>query len=95
MWVKGHVTDIMSILMSFFLFSFKTTLPVCSFLLLLSLLNFDFTIFTFCYSIKVFGKHKLGSSTIGQIRKTLFNTEFLTVANTLVMFNLKTEMEVN
>ena len=30
-----------------------------------------------------FGKHKLGSSTIVQIGKTVFAAEFLTVANTL------------
>ena len=31
---------------------------------------------------KVFGKHRLGSSTIGKFGKTAFTTECLTVANT-------------
>ena len=79
---KGHITDIMSILMSFlFSFSFKTTLLLC-FLLLFSVFNFEFTIFTFWYSIKHLG-NKLGSSKIAQIGKTVFTVECLTAANTL------------
>ena len=46
---KGHVTDIVSILI--FLFYFKATML----LLLFSLLNFDFSIFTFWYSIQYLG----------------------------------------
>ena len=78
---QGHVTHIMSILMSFFSFSFKTTV----FISLFSILNLDFTIY-FCILVlySVFGKHKLGSSIIDQIEKTAFTTEFFTVANTLV-----------
>ena len=78
---KGHITEILSFLMSF-LFLFKTILVLCLFLLLFWLLNFDFTIFTFWYYIKYFG-NKLGISAFGQIGKTAFTAEFLTVANTL------------
>ena len=52
---KGHVTDVILILMSFFS---NFLLKLCCFdfflffFLLFSLLNFDFSIFTFCYSIK-------------------------------------------
>ena len=42
---KGHVTHIVSILMSFFTFSFKPTLFLLMFSLLFWLLNFDFTIY--------------------------------------------------
>ena len=70
---KGHKTDIISILMSFFLFSFKTAF-LCWFQYLFYILVL--------YS--VFGKHKLGSSIIDQIGKTACIAEFLTVANTLV-----------
>ena len=75
----------MSILMSFFLFSYENTLLLCLVILFFSILHFDFSpIFsvTFWYSIKNLG-NKLGSSTIGQIGKTAFIAEFLTVANTL------------
>ena len=51
---KGHIAD-MSILMSFFSFSFKTTLLLCLFLLLFSLLSFDFAFLIFWYSIKYLG----------------------------------------
>ena len=40
--------------------------------------------FTSWYS--VFGKHNLGRTTIGQIGKTVFVTEFLTVANRIFDF---------
>ena len=48
---KGHITDIMTILIVFFSISFKTTLILCLFLLLFSL-NFDLTIFTYWCFIK-------------------------------------------
>ena len=60
---KGHITDIMSILMCFFL-PFKT--DFVHFLLTIEYL-----------------RNKWGSSTIGQIGKATFTTEFLTVTNTL------------
>ena len=34
----------------------------------------------------VAGKHKLGSSIFSQIGKTMFTAEFLTIANTLVVW---------
>ena len=55
---------------------------LCLFLLLSSLLNSDFTIFTFMYSVKYLG-NKLGSSKIGQIGKNALAAEFLTGANSL------------
>ena len=76
----------MSILMSFFWFSFINTSLSCLLFLFFSLFNFDFTIFSLCYSIKYLGKPKLWSSTIGQFGKTAFTAEFLTVANTLSMY---------
>ena len=52
--LKGHVTAIMSILMSF-LFPFKAKLFLCLFFFFfLSLLNFDFTISAFWYSNRNF-----------------------------------------
>ena len=80
---KYHVIEIASILMPFFLVSL---LLLCLFFSLFLPLNLDFTIFTFWYSIKYFG-NKLESSTIGQIEKTMFTTEFLTVANTLLLLH--------
>ena len=53
------------------------------FSLFFSLLDFDFIIFTFWYSIKYL-ENKLETSTIGQIDKAVFTAEFLTVANTLL-----------
>ena len=46
---KDHVT------ITFFTLTFKTTLLLCLFFLLVPLLNFDFTISTFWNSIKYFG----------------------------------------
>ena len=55
------------------------------FFLLFSLLNFDFTIYFYILVLhSVFGKHKLGSSTIDQTGKATFIMDVLTVANTLV-----------
>ena len=70
---KGHV-KVTSILMSFFSFSFKNTLPLCLFILLFSILSFDFTMYFYLGNI---------NWEIGQIGKTAFTVEFLTVANTL------------
>ena len=76
---KGEVTHIMSILMSFI----KTTVFMFAFLTFLTF-KFHFTIhFYILVLYSVFGKHKLGSSIIDQIGKTVFTAEFLTVANTL------------
>ena len=50
---RGHVTEIMSILMSF-LFPFKAMLFLCLFFFFFSLLNFDFTISSFWYSNRNF-----------------------------------------
>ena len=77
----NHVTHMVAILMSFFLFSFKTIVFIVVFL--------TFLILTICFYILVlysvvYGKHKLGSSIIDQIGKTAFTVVFLSVANTLV-----------
>ena len=80
---KGHV-NVISVLLSFFAFSFKHTFLLFLFFLLFSILNFDVSIYFYILILwKVFGKYKLGSSTIDQIGKTAFAAEFLTVANTL------------
>ena len=71
---KGHITDIMSFLMYFFLFSFNTALQLCLFLLNFSLLNYDFTILTLNWEVLLLAK--LGK---------LFTMEFLTIANTLLL----------
>ena len=49
--------------------------------------KFWFHYFYILLLYEVFGKHKLGNSTIGQIGETMFITEFLIVANTLI-FNM-------
>ena len=36
----------------------------------------------------MFGRHKLESCTIGQNEKTVFTAEFMTVANTLDLYNI-------
>ena len=64
------------------MFSFKTTWVLCLFLLLFSLLNFDFTTFTFWYSIKYLGNIDWEVLLLAKLGK-LFTTEFLTGANTL------------
>ena len=72
----------MSLLMPFFFkFSFKTKF-LCLFFLLFLLLNCDFTIWFYILELfPVFTKHKLGSTTIDQINKTVFIAEYLAVAN--------------
>ena len=72
----SRITHIKPILMTFFLFYFKTMLFCCLLFLLFSLLNFDFTNCAFWYPLSIW-------ETIGQIGKTVFTTEFVTVANTL------------
>ena len=79
----------------FFWFSFINTSLSCLLFLFFSLFNFDFTIFSLCYSIKYLGKPKLWSSTIGQFGKTAFTAEFLTVANTLSMYWSKNTQPTN
>ena len=47
------------------------------------------SVVAFWYSIMHLGNIKLRSSTIGQIGKTAFATEFLTVANTLLFCSIR------
>ena len=48
-----------------------------------SLLNFDFTVNFYILVPSKYLGNNLGSSTIGNIGKTMFTAEFLAVANTL------------
>ena len=69
--------------MSFFLFAFKTSFTL---FLLFSLLNFDFTIFTFWYSIgTLFSERKIRKFYYWPNWKTAFNTKILTAVNTLCL----------
>ena len=97
----------MSILMSFLLSYFKTTvfMFLCfhknysflfTLLLLFSLLNFDSSInFYILVLYLLFGKQKLGSSIIDRIGKTVFTAEFLIVANTLLCLILSSVILLN
>ena len=51
---KSQVRHTMPTLMTFFLFSFETTLFCCLFFLLFSILHFDFTV---CFYILVLSKY--------------------------------------
>ena len=86
--VKKYVKVIQK---SYFLFSLKNTLLLCLSILILSIINFDFTIHLYILVLcRVFGKHELVSSAIAfyQIEKTAPNTDFLTVANTLYILEV-------
>ena len=50
--------------------------------------KFSFHYFYILVLHAVFGKHRFGSSAIGQIGKTAFTAEFLTVANTLLIHRI-------
>ena len=65
--LKGHITHVLLILMSFFFsFPFKTT--IFMFVFLTFIRNFDFTSnFYILVLYSIFGKHKLGSSIFDQI----------------------------
>ena len=75
---KGPVTHVMSILISFFSFYFKTTVFVFVFLTFFTFESF----FTFWYTIQYLGNIN-GKFYYFQGGKTVFTTVFLTVANTL------------
>ena len=74
---EGHVTEIMSILMFLVSFSIKTKLFLCMFLLLFSLLNIDFTTFTFCYFIKYLGNINWEVLPLAKLRKPRLPRYFL------------------
>ena len=63
--------------------SYLNNIAFVLFSLFFSVLDLDFIIFTFWYSIKYL-ENKLGISTIGQTDKAVFTAQFLTVANTLL-----------
>ena len=77
---KGHLTDIMSILKSFFLIFLQKYIVFMFIFTTFCSLKFWFQYFYILVLHEVFGEHKLGSSTISPIGKT----ESLTVANTLL-----------